>query len=357
MNVESFEQLLANHFYLVEFWADWCLYSPLVKRKTEKLAERYRGRLGVGRVNPELHADIADRLRVEYIPATLFLHDGKVVERWYGDTPVPVISKVIDEHLRTNERNLNGKVALVTGGSRGLGRAISVELARQGAFVAVNYRRNEDEARKTLDLLQEVGGQGSLFQAEVSSADSVATMFASLLAAHKRIDILVNNAGITRDQPFVTMPGESWHDVLETDLHGIFLCSKAAFRPMCIARRGVIINIGSGSGISPRPGQVNYSSAKSALIGFTRSLAREAAPKGIRVILVAPGFIATDMSYALPSSVVEDSLRKIPLGRWGLPEEIALSVAHLVSDDAGFITGSTIIVDGGRAAAEQDFHV
>ena len=256
-----------------------------------------------------------------------------------------------------DERNLSGRVALVTGGSRGLGKAISIELARRGAFVAINFRRNEEEAVKTLKLIQDARGDGALFPCDVNSAGAVTVMLDGLLRAKGRIDILVNNAGVTRDEPFLMMRNESWRTVLETDLHSVFLCSKAAFRPMCAARQGVIINIGSGSGLSPRPGQVNYSSAKSALIGFTRSLAREAARNHVRVLMVAPGFTATDMSQSLPTNVIQESLGKIPLGRWGLPEEAALMVAYLASDDAAFITGQTLVVDGGRASAEQDFHV
>jgi 3-oxoacyl-[acyl-carrier protein] reductase len=257
----------------------------------------------------------------------------------------------------TTERNLTGKVALVTGGSRGLGQAVSIELARQGAFVAINYRRNEGEALQTLEQIRKTGGDGALYRADVSSADAVSSMFTELLREKNRIDILINNAGITRDEPFLMMREASWRAVLDTDLHAVFLCCKAAIRPMWEARQGVIINIGSGSGLSPRPGQVNYSSAKSALIGFTRSLAREASRNNIRVLMVAPGFTATDMSKGLPATVIQESLRKIPLGRWGLPEEVASVVAYCASDDAAFFTGNTIVVDGGRASAEQEFHV
>jgi 3-oxoacyl-[acyl-carrier protein] reductase len=257
----------------------------------------------------------------------------------------------------TAERDLSGRVALVTGASRGLGQAISVELARRGAYIAVNYRKHGEDALKTLDLVRQAGSDGGLFPADVSNAEAVNSMFADLMAEKARIDVLVNNAGITRDQPFLMMREDDWRNVLNTDLHAVFLCAKAALRPMCAARHGVIINIGSGSGISPRPGQVNYSSAKSALIGFTRSLAREAARNNVRVLLVAPGFTATDMSQSLAPQVIQDSLRKIPLGRWGLPEEIAAVVGYMASNHAAFINGQSIIVDGGRAAMEQDFHV
>src|SRR5689334_20706114 len=157
----------------------------------------------------------------------------------------------------TAERDLSGRVALVTGASRGLGRAISVELARRGAYIAVNYRKHGEDALKTLDLVRQAGSDGGLFPADVSNADAVNSMFADLMAEKARIDVLVNNAGITRDQPFLMMREDDWRNVLDTDLHAAFLCAKAALRPMCAARHGVIINIGSGSGISPRPGQVN----------------------------------------------------------------------------------------------------
>lgn len=255
------------------------------------------------------------------------------------------------------ERDLSGRIALVTGGSRGLGRAISVELAQKGAFVAVNYRRSGEEALRTLELIREAGSDGELFPADVRNGDAVNSMFDELLRERRRIDILINNAGVTRDQPYLMMKEEDWQSVLQTDLHSLFFCCKAALRPMCSARRGVIINIGSGSGISPRPGQVNYSSAKSALIGFSRSLAREAARYNVRILVVAPGFTATDMSQALPTNIIQDSFRKIPLGRWGLPEEVASVVGFLASNDADFISGQTFIVDGGRAAMEQDFYV
>jgi 3-oxoacyl-[acyl-carrier protein] reductase len=259
--------------------------------------------------------------------------------------------------FRAVERDLSGRIALVTGGSRGLGRAISIELAQKGAFVAVNYRRNGEDALRTLELIREAGSDGELFPADVGNADAVNSMFNELLRERRRIDILINNAGVTRDQPYLMMQEEDWRSVLQTDLHALFFCCKAALRPMCSARHGVIINIGSGSGISPRPGQVNYSSAKSAVIGFSRSLAREAARHNVRILVVAPGFTATDMSQALPSNIIQDSFRKIPLGRWGLPEEIASVVGFLASNHAGFINGQTVIVDGGRAAMEQDFYV
>jgi 3-oxoacyl-[acyl-carrier protein] reductase len=180
-------------------------------------------------------------------------------------------------------------------------------------------------------------------------------MFQEISRAHGRVDVLVNNAGITRDEYLMLMRPESWRDVLQTNLNGAFHCAKAVARSMCAARHGVIINIGSGSSVSPRAGQVNYGTSKSSLIGFTKSLARELAGQGVRVLLVAPGFIETDMSRAVSRKAAEESLQKIPLGRWGSPEEVASVVGFLASDDAALMTGQTVIVDGGRMAEENDF--
>jgi 3-oxoacyl-[acyl-carrier protein] reductase len=253
------------------------------------------------------------------------------------------------------QRDPENRVAVVTGASRGIGRAIALELARRGAFVIVNYQRNAQEAGKTLAAIEADGGRGTIRQADVSNAGQIQAMFQEILKEHKRVDILVNNAGITRDELFLTMRKESWQDLIETDLTAVFHCSKAVIRSMVAARRGVIINIGSGSALSPRPGQVNYSSAKSGLIGFSRSLAREVAHKGVRVLVVAPGFTETEMAGAVSREAMEYSLSMIPMGRWGRPEELASVVGFMASDDAAYIVGQTIIVDGGRAAGEQDF--
>jgi 3-oxoacyl-[acyl-carrier protein] reductase len=253
------------------------------------------------------------------------------------------------------ERGLEGRVAVVTGGSRGLGRAIGLELARRGAFVVVNFQRNAKEAEKTLAAIEAAGGHGKIRQADVSKPDQVQAMFQEIFKEHKRVDILVNNAGISRDELFVPMRKESWEDLLNTNLHAVFHCCRAVVRNMCAARRGVIINIGSGSGISPRPGQVNYSSSKAGLLGFSKSLAREVAAKGVRVLVVAPGFTETEMSGIVSPQAMQYSLSMIPLGRWGRPEELAAVVGFMASDDAAYIVGQTIIVDGGRAAGEQEW--
>jgi 3-oxoacyl-[acyl-carrier protein] reductase len=180
-------------------------------------------------------------------------------------------------------------------------------------------------------------------------------MFEQVYTELEQVDILVNNAGITRDILFLMMRRKSWDEVLVTNLHGTFLCTQAVLSTMCAAGRGVIINIGSGSGLSPRVGQTNYSSSKSALIGFTKSLAHEVAGKGVRVITVAPGFTRTDMSEILTPEVEEQTVKLIPLGRWGQPEEVAKVVGFMASDHAAYITGQTIVVDGGRIAIEQEY--
>lgn len=246
-------------------------------------------------------------------------------------------------------------VAVITGGSRGLGRAISLELARRGAFVIINYRSEEGAARETLELIAAEGGQGRMVRADVADGAAVREMFQQLYREHGRIDILVNNAGITRDEYLLVMRAESWREVLRTNLHGAYHCSRAVVRGMYAARRGVIINIGSGSSVSPRVGQVNYGATKSGMIGFTKSLARELAPRGVRVLGVAPGFIHTDMSHAVSPRVMAESLQRIPMRRWGEPDEVARVVGFLSSEEAGFLTGQMVFVDGGRMADENDF--
>ena len=254
-----------------------------------------------------------------------------------------------------NDNNLNGQVAVVTGASRGLGRAVAVDLAAQGAFVAVNYLRNAKEAARTLQAIESAGGHGALYAADIRKREQVEAMFHQIYAEHKHIDILVNNAGITRDEYFVMMRPQSWQDLIDVHLNATYYCTKAVIRQMCAARRGVILNIGSGSSLVPMPGQVNYSASKAGLLGFSRSLAREVADKGVRVLHIAPGFFETDMTAALDPHFSEESYRRTPLGRWGKPEELASVVSYLVSSDASFLTGQTVVVDGGRGATETEF--
>ncbi len=246
-------------------------------------------------------------------------------------------------------------VALVTGGSRGIGRAISLELARRGYAVAINYQHRAEEADKVVAEIQALGGEAITCAADVADLGQVQAMCAAIQKNLGPIEVLVNNAGITRDSLFLVMQEKNWERVLDVNLNGVFNCSKAVMRAMCARKRGVIITIGSGSGLSPRAGQTNYSTTKSAVLGFTRSLAREAAPYGVRALVVAPGFTRTELADMVDSAAAAESLRMIPLGRWGLPEEIAAVVGYMTSEDASYITGVTIAVDGGRAGGEQDF--
>jgi 3-oxoacyl-[acyl-carrier protein] reductase len=250
---------------------------------------------------------------------------------------------------------LTGRVAVVTGASRGLGRAIAIGLAAQGASVAANYLREESEIDRTLELIEAAGGQGKSYHADVRKPAEVEAMFKQIYHDHKKVDILVNNAGITRDEYFLMMRPQSWFELMDVHLNAVFLCTKAVIRQMCGARRGVILNIGSGSAMVPMPGQVNYSASKAGLLGFSRSLAREVAGKGVRVLHVAPGFFETDMTAALDPKFIRETYRITPLGRWGTPAELAELVSYLVSDDAAYVTGHTVVIDGGRGAMEADF--
>jgi 3-oxoacyl-[acyl-carrier protein] reductase len=247
------------------------------------------------------------------------------------------------------------QVAIVTGASRGLGRAIASELAGRNMHVVINYNSNEKEALKTLVQVEAAGGSGEVMRADVADAGAVQRMIADIQRRHGRIDLLVNNAGIVRDELFLSMREQSWRQVLGVNLDGVYNCCRAVIRGMCAASRGVIINIGSSSSVAPRAGQVNYGASKSSLIGFSKSLAREVAPRGVRVLVVAPGFVETDMSNAVPQHVIEETLRMIPLGRWARPEEIAELIGFIAFDAGGYITGQTLVIDGGRMAVENDF--
>jgi 3-oxoacyl-[acyl-carrier protein] reductase len=250
---------------------------------------------------------------------------------------------------------LTGRIAVVTGASRGLGGAMAVGLAERGAFVAANYLREESEIAKTMELIEAAGGKGKTYHADVRKPVEVETMFNKIYADHKKVDILINNAGITRDEYFLMMRPQSWFELMDVHLNAVFLCTKAVIRQMCGARRGVILNIGSGSALVAMPGQVNYSASKAGLLGFSRSLAREVAGKGVRVLHVAPGFFETDMTATLDPKFIRETHRITPLGRWGTPAELAELVSYLASDDAGYLTGQTVVIDGGRGAVEADF--
>jgi 3-oxoacyl-[acyl-carrier protein] reductase len=242
---------------------------------------------------------------------------------------------------------LSGKVAIVTGGSRGIGRAVSIALADAGADVVVVYAGNRQGAEETVTEIEKRERRGMMIQADVSRADQVDAAVKQVMERFGRIDILVNNAGITRDNLVLRMKEEDWDRVIDTNLKGTFLFSKAVIRPMMKQRSGRIINIGSVVGVSGNPGQANYVAAKAGVIGMTKAMARELASRGITVNAVAPGFIETDMTAVLGDEVRAQIKQQIPLARFGSPEDVAAAVRFLASDDAGYITGQTLHVDGG----------
>jgi 3-oxoacyl-[acyl-carrier protein] reductase len=242
---------------------------------------------------------------------------------------------------------VQGKVAVVTGASRGIGRAIAIELGRRGASLVVNYAGRHEDARETARLVEEAGGKAIVEQADVSVADDAARLVESALAAFGRLDILVNNAGITRDNLLLRMKDEEWDAVINTNLKAAFYLTRAAARPMMKQRYGRIINVASVVALTGNPGQANYVSAKAGLIGLTKTSARELASRNITVNAVAPGYIETDMTAALGDAVTAKMLEQIPLGVLGKPEQVAKAVAFLASEDASYITGQVLNVDGG----------
>lgn len=240
-----------------------------------------------------------------------------------------------------------GKAAIVTGASRGIGREIALLLAQEGARVAVNYSGSKDKADDVVQLITDSGGEAFAIQADVSNADSVKAMVDQTLETFGSIDILVNNAGITRDNLLMRMKDDEWDDVININLKGVFLCTKGVTRQMMRQRAGKIVNVASIVGVSGNPGQANYVAAKAGVIGFTKTVAKELASRNVNVNAVAPGFITTDMTDALNEEVKNQMLTAIPLGKLGSPADVAKTVAFLLSDDAAYITGQTIHVDGG----------
>ena len=243
--------------------------------------------------------------------------------------------------------DLKGQVALVTGGSRGIGRAICLELASCGAHVVINYNNSATAAEDLVAEIAASGGAAEAIQADVRHADQVAALFKALLANHSSIDILVNNAGITRDNVIMRLKPDDFDDVISTNLRSAWLCCREAARSMMRKRKGTIINITSVVGIAGNAGQSNYAASKAGLVGVTKSLAKELAGRGIRVNAVAPGFVETDMTADLSDELRARAIEAIPLGRIGEPRDIAQTVAFLASANASYITGQTIIVDGG----------
>lgn len=243
--------------------------------------------------------------------------------------------------------SLANKVALVTGGSRGIGKAIVLELAQAGCDLAINYAGNEQAAKAVAEEVEALGRKALVIQANVADSAAVENMIKQVIEQFGRLDILVNNAGITRDNLLMRMKEEEWDDVINTNLKGVFNCTKAVTRQMMKQRFGRIINISSVVGALGNPGQTNYAAAKAGVVGLTKAAARELASRGITVNAIAPGFITTDMTAALDDKTIEQLTSQIPLARLGAPEDIAKAVRFLASEDASYITGQTLHIDGG----------
>ncbi|MGI8671364.1 MAG: 3-oxoacyl-[acyl-carrier-protein] reductase [Luteitalea sp.] len=243
--------------------------------------------------------------------------------------------------------SLTGRVALVTGGSRGIGRAVAELLARRGAAVALSYREREQAARDVVAAIEHAGGRAWAGQCDVADEAQVHTLVSDAAAALGPIDVLVNNAGVTRDGYLMMMDRDKWDAVLRPNLDGAFFCTRAVVRGMLMRRWGRVINMTSPSAVAGLPGQANYAASKGGLIGLTRTLSRELAPKGVLVNAVMPGLIDTDMTAVIPETTRDAHLRSVPVGRIGTAAEVAELVAFLSSDAAAYITGQVIGVDGG----------
>jgi 3-oxoacyl-[acyl-carrier protein] reductase len=244
---------------------------------------------------------------------------------------------------------LKDKVAVVTGASRGIGRAIAERLASEGAKVVVNHRASSEQAEEVVRAIREQGGEAVAMQADVSDYQQAHELIQSITKQFGRIDVLVNNAGTTRDTLLMMMKESDWDLVIDTNLKSVFNCCKAVARGMVRQRSGRIINITSVAGLAGNPGQTNYAASKAGIVGFTKSLAKELGTRHITVNAVAPGFVPTALTNSLPEDLKQEAIEHTPLGRFGEPEEIAAAVAFFASDEAGFITGQVLSVDGGLA--------
>lgn len=242
---------------------------------------------------------------------------------------------------------LQGKIALITGGSRGIGRATAILLAEHGADIIINYAGNKQAADEVCEAVKKLGRKVLAIQASVSKSDEVQKMIDDAVKEFGRIDILVNNAGITKDGLLMRMKDEDWSSVIDTNLTGVYNCSKAVTKPMMKQKAGSIVNMSSVVGVNGNVGQSNYAASKAGIIGFSKALAKELASRNIRVNAIAPGFIATDMTTDLSDKVKEEMLKNIPLNSLGTAEDVAQAVLFLASDASKYITGQTLHVDGG----------
>lgn len=240
-----------------------------------------------------------------------------------------------------------GRVALVTGAGRGIGRAIAIELGSRGYRVALNYQNSQKTTEETVAAIRERGGAAFSYRADVSDQEQVKSLIDAIVKEAGPVEILVNNAGITRDNLLMRMKEGDWDDVLRTNLNSVYYCTQAVIRPMMKARYGRIVALSSVSGLVGNAGQTNYAAAKAGILGFMKSVAREAGARNVTANVVAPGYVDTDMTASLPDEIRGEMLQRIPLGRYGSVEDIAKAVAFLVSDDAAYITGQVLAVDGG----------